>query len=89
MNGVIIPVNLLWPVRYKMCFVQSLKEGKDFYILEFNGAGAGIQHISANNYSLFKAQGIILHHWKMMFLIARHNNKNGVKHWGAVEGGKF
>ena len=73
----------------KCASVQSLKEGKDFYILEFNGAGAGIQHISANNYSLFKAQSIILHHWNMMFKIARYNNKNGVKHWGAVEGGKF
>jgi hypothetical protein len=73
----------------KCASVQSLKEGRDYYILEFNGAGAGIQHISANNYSLFKAQGIILHHWKMMYQIARHNNKNGVKHWGTLEGGKF
>jgi hypothetical protein len=73
----------------KCATVESLKQGKDFYILEFNGAGAGIQHISANNYSLFTALSIILRHWKMMFRISRYNRRNGVKHWGAIEGGKF
>lgn len=73
----------------KCASVESLKKGKDFYILEFNGAGAGIQHVTANNYSLFQAQAIILHHWKMMFTIAKLNRRNGVQHWGAWEGGKF
>jgi len=72
----------------KCASVESLKAGKDFYILEFNGAGAGIQHITGNNYSLFKAMGIILTHWKMMYTIAKLNHNNGVKRWGVVEGWK-
>ena len=69
--------------------VTSLKEGKDFSILEFNGAGAGVQHILANNYSLFKAMGIILHHWKIMFQIARYNQKQGVQYWKLKKGWLF
>jgi len=70
----------------KCASLESLQKGKDFYILEFNGAGAGIQHITGNNYSLFKAMGIILLHWKMLFTIAKLNRQNGVKRWGIVEG---
>ena len=65
----------------KCASVASLKEGKDFSILEFNGAGAGIQHIIGNNYTLWEASSIILHHWKMLFNIARQNAKNGVRYW--------
>ncbi len=65
----------------KCASVDSLKKGKDFFILEFNGAGAGIQHITGNNYSLLKASGIILKHWKMLFKISRQNAKNGVAYW--------
>ncbi len=72
----------------KCASVESLKNGKDFYILEFNGAGAGIQHITGNNYSLFKAMGIILTHWKMLYTIAKLNRRNGVKRWGISEGWK-
>jgi len=64
----------------KCASIESLKEGKDFYILEFNGAGAGIQHITGNNYSLLTAWKIILHHWKMLYKIARYNAKHGVKY---------
>ena len=70
----------------KCASLESLKKGKDFYILEFNGAGAGIQHITGNNYSLFKAMGIILLHWKMLFRIAKLNRRNGVKRWGILDG---
>lgn len=73
----------------KCASVQSLKEGKDFYILEFNGAGAGIQHVTANNYSLFKAMAVILDHWEMMYRIASYNHKQGIKYWGWREGGRF
>ncbi len=73
----------------KCASVESLKNGKDFFILEFNGAGAGIQHITGNNYSLLKAWGIILKHWKMLYKIGRYNAvKNGVKYWGFKEGSR-
>ena len=70
----------------KCASIASLKEGKDFSILEFNGTGAGIQHITGNNYSFFKAIGIILHHWKMMFVISRQNKKLGVQFWETKKG---
>lgn len=71
----------------KCTSVEDLKQGKNFSILEFNGAGAGIQHINANHYSLWKAMGIILTHWKMMFRISRYNHKhNGVAYWGLLRG---
>lgn len=66
--------------------IESLKAGKNFSILEFNGAGAGTQHVYANNYSLFTAMKIILQHWKMMFAISRYNQKNGEKKWNVAEG---
>ncbi len=70
----------------KCASVESLKEGKDFFILEFNGAGAGIQHIAGNKYSLFTAWKIILHHWQMLYTIARYNARHGVKYWKFKDG---
>lgn len=72
----------------KCASVDSLKQGKDFFILEFNGAGAGIQHISGNNYSLFTAWRIILYHWEMLYNISRYNAKHGVQYWGFKQGGE-
>jgi hypothetical protein len=70
----------------KCASVQSLKEGKDFVILEFNGAGAGIQHIVGNHYSLVKAMQIILRHWKMLFRISLYNHSHGINQWGIMQG---
>ncbi|RYY71207.1 MAG: hypothetical protein EOO13_03940 [Chitinophagaceae bacterium] len=70
----------------KCTSVEDLRQGKNFSILEFNGAGAGTQHVYANKYSLWKAMSIILTHWKMMFLISRHNHKKGVPYWGFLQG---
>jgi len=73
----------------KCASVEDFKNGKNFSILEFNGAGAGVQHIYANDYSLWKACSIILTHWKMLYKISRYNNKhNGIKYWGFVKGWK-
>ncbi len=70
----------------KCSSVADFKKGKNFSILEFNGAGAGTQHIYANPYSLWQACAIILHHWKMLFLISRYNKEQGIKMWGIVQG---
>lgn len=67
--------------------IEELKEGKNFSILEFNGTGAGTQHIYTYDYNLWEAMGIILKHWKMMFRIARYNNKYmGVAYWPFMKG---
>jgi hypothetical protein len=67
--------------------IEEFKQGKNFSILEFNGTGAGTQHIYANDYNLFQAMGIILKHWKMMYKIARYNHKYlGIPYWPYKKG---
>lgn len=70
--------------------IDALKEGKDYYILEYNGAGAGIQHIYGNNLSLFKACKLIVHHWEKLFQISIYNNRfKKISYWRFGEGRKF
>ncbi len=66
--------------------VADLKAGKNFSILEFNGAGAGTQQIYTDRYNFLKAESVILHHWKKLFQISRSNRKKGEKQWGVREG---
>jgi hypothetical protein len=58
--------------------IEDLKMGKNFSILEVNGAGAEPAHIYEPGFSFFKAQLTIAKHFKMMYTAARENNKNGV-----------
>lgn len=73
----------------KCASVESLKNGKDFSILEYNGAGAGIQHIYGNGLSLWKACMTILDHWEMLFRISVHNHQKGSPYWKYLTGKKF
>ena len=73
----------------KCASVKDLLEGGNFTILEFNGSGAGIQHIYGNSTSLFTAWKVILHHWSMLYKISAYNNKNGVPYWKFLRGLKF
>jgi hypothetical protein len=57
--------------------VASLKQEKDFFILELNGAGAEPAHIYHPGYSYFKAQLDIMKHFRLMFDIARYFRKQG------------
>ena len=47
-------------------------------ILELNGCGAEPAHIYHPGYSLFKAIGVLLEHWKNIFLIAQENARRGI-----------
>lgn len=69
--------------------IEDLKQEKNYSILEFNGAGAGIQHVYGNNLSLYKACKIILQHWQYLFKISEINHKNGLPYWGYKEGKIF
>jgi len=74
----------------KCVTVEDLKAGKNFAILEFNGAGAGIQHIYGNGLSLAEACKTILTHWRMMYEISIYNNRvNNVQFWKFFNGLKF
>jgi hypothetical protein len=58
--------------------IEDLKAGKNFSILEVNGARAEPAHIYEPGFSFFKAQLTIAKHFRMMYNAARENNKNGV-----------
>jgi hypothetical protein len=70
----------------KCTSVDDLKEGKNFSILEFNGAGAEPHHMYGNSNNLFQAFKIIIQHWQVLFSIAKHNSRRGVKYPSLVQG---
>ncbi|MFN2456890.1 MAG: hypothetical protein ABR502_01705 [Chitinophagaceae bacterium] len=70
----------------KCASVNDLKEGKNFSILEFNGTGAEPHHMYGNGNNLFQAFKIIVHHWHILFSIARYHNRQGVKCKTLTEG---
>jgi hypothetical protein len=72
--------------------VRSIEEfcnGGAFSILEFNGCGAEPNHIYDCGMSLFQAYGVILQHWRALFVISRHNRRIGHRPWGFWKGLKF
>jgi len=73
----------------KTTSVEDLKEGRNFYILEFNGCGAEPNHIYDCHMSLWKAYAEILKHWKVLYRISRYNHKNGTPYWSFKRGYDF
>lgn len=71
----------------KCASVEKLKKGVDFFILEYNGAGAGVQHVYGNSFSLWQACSTILNHWKMLYRISVYNHKvNGILYCSRKKG---
>jgi hypothetical protein len=66
--------------------IVDLKEGKNFSILEFNGAGSIPNHIYTEKYHLKEAYKDILKHWKVLYEISHYNHKNGLPYWGLSKG---
>jgi hypothetical protein len=73
----------------KCASIEDLKQGKNFAILEYNGAGAEPNHIYDCGMSLKEAYKVIIKHWDDMYKIARINYKNGTPYWGAMKGWRF
>lgn len=74
----------------KCASLQSLRRGECFSILEFNGSGAGIQHIYGNNLSLWRACVTIVKHWEKLYQISRYNKKiKNISYWKFADGRKF
>ena len=73
----------------KCASVQSLKEGRDFYILEYNGCGAEPHHAYGNGNTLLQAYGIFLYHWKVLYKISKYNHAHGFSHWGFKRGWRY
>jgi hypothetical protein len=73
----------------KCASIESLKNGKDFTILEYNGCGAEPHHAYGNGNTLFEAYRIFLHHWNILYKIASYNNSHGFKRWDFLRGWKY
>lgn len=73
----------------KTASIEDLKQGKNFTILEYNGAGAEPNHIYDCGMSLGQAYRTILHHWKVLYRISRYNAKHGFPYWPYRRGNKY
>ena len=58
---------------------ESLRQGKNIRVLEFNGTSSDPAHIYQPGYSLFKAYRDIFYHWGIMYTIAKQNRKAGMR----------
>jgi hypothetical protein len=56
---------------------EELKQGKNFCIIEMNGAGSEPTHIYDPGHSLFFAWKEIIRHWVILWRISRMNHKKG------------
>ena len=62
----------------KTASLDTLKQGKNISILEYNGVGSEPNHIYDIGLSYRQAIGIIAKHWKYMYDIGRINYKKGM-----------
>ena len=68
--------------------LEDLRNGQ-VKILELNGCGAEPAHIYQPGYPFFKAIGVLLNHWKDIFVISRQNRKRGVRHVSIRDAWRF
>lgn len=71
-------------IRYKN--FKELCAGKNFSIIEINGAGAEPTHIYDPKHSLLFAWKEILKHWKLLYRISISNHKNGIPYLSYDQG---
>jgi hypothetical protein len=65
---------------------EALKEGRNFSIIEVNGAGAEPTHIYDPKHSIFFAWKEIIRHWIILCKISRMNHKKGHRYLSMKEG---
>ncbi len=73
----------------KCASVEDLKEGRNFYILEYNGCRAEPHHIYGDGNNLLQAYKILLQHWSVLYRISRYNLSHGADRWGFLKGWHF
>ncbi len=64
----------------------SLEDGRDFSIMEVNGAGSEPTHMYDPRHSYFFAWKEIIRHWVLLFRISRLNHKRGFPYLSFKEG---
>ncbi len=65
---------------------EELKQGKNFSVIEVNGAGSEPTHIYDPRHSLFFAWKEIIRHWVLLWRISRMNHKKGFSYLTIKEG---
>ncbi len=65
---------------------QELKEGKNFSVIELNGAGSEPTHMYDPRHSLFFAWKEIIRHWIILWRISRINHKKGIPYLSQKQG---
>jgi hypothetical protein len=71
-------------IRYESW--ELLKQGKNFSIIEVNGAGSEPTHMYDPKHSLFFAWKEIVRHWVILWRISRMNHKRGHRYLSFREG---
>jgi hypothetical protein len=66
--------------------VADLKIGRNYAILEYNGAGAAPNHLYQNGYTLGYVYSEILKYWKALYDISKASRRLGVKPWSTFAG---
>lgn len=66
--------------------IEELKQGKNFCIIELNGAGSEPTHIYDPAHSLFFAWKEILRHYRLLWEISMKNHQRGIPHMPWREG---
>jgi hypothetical protein len=65
---------------------EELREGRNFSIIELNGAGSEPTHMYDPRHSIFFAWKEIIRHWKILARISRANHQNGIPYMSTKEG---
>ena len=73
----------------KCASIADLKAGKNFAILEYNGAGASPSHIYHCGMTLWQAYAEILRHWKLLYEVSAWNNAHGHPYWPFWKGLRY
>jgi hypothetical protein len=73
----------------KCMSIEGLRQGRNFSILEFNGAGSIPNHVYTEKFTLIKAYREIIKHWKALYKISSYNHKTGHSYWGFLKGSVF
>jgi hypothetical protein len=65
---------------------EELKQGRNFSVIEVNGAGSEPTHIYDPRHSIFFAWKEIVRHWLLLFRISRMNHRLGHRYLTLKEG---
>jgi len=68
---------------------NELKEGKNFSIIELNGAGSEPTHMYDPRHSLFFGWKEIVRHWIILWKVSRLNHKRGFEYMSLNDGAKM